>query len=611
MATVHAIGATIDIDMTNQNLVNHSAQGAPSGPQRYTWTTTSGNTITVFSFQDDITFNATEPTGGIVQAIRVLGSYLVGGVLGNLVSMTAAPNFENYWLPILAGQTTVLSSTNASFNGTGDFLFLDPGETRAGAGDLFEGATPADAADRQTFHGDAYTVANTANLAGGRDIINMRANGTVSGDANFVLGTLTGGDDTISVDGPIGAFSSFISGDVIGNSDGEAGFVPIVNGGDDLIEVENFLGPLLGGGGQIGGIAGDIFFHNAGQTTGGNDTIDGGSNDKFFAAWGDAQRMNGGTLLGGSDLLIASATEFVSLTGDVEQVAAGTLLAGADTLIGGAGGDTLAGDFFFLPGGAVGINASFTGADSIFGGDGGDSLQGQVGNDILDGGMGDDQLNGGTNPGGFGDIAAFNTLGVAISADLTLGLAFGQGLDTLAGVESLRGSNLNDQLGGDAAQNRIEGLGGADVITGRGGGDLLAGGNGNDIVKGFSGNDNIFGGAGADLLNGGLNNDQFIYNAVAESGPSAALRDNIQGFAQGGASGDRVNLNGIDARTGVAGEQDFIFIGAAAFSAEGQVRATSGGGITLIEANVTGLTGAEMTIAITGAFVLNGGDFVL
>src|SRR5688572_27957181 len=119
MATLHAIGGTIDVNMNNANLVNHAAQAAPVGVDRYTWTTTSGNTIEVFSFQDDITFNATNPTGGIVQAIRVGGSYIVGGVLGNLVSMATTPNLENYWLPILAGHTTIFASAGASFDGTG------------------------------------------------------------------------------------------------------------------------------------------------------------------------------------------------------------------------------------------------------------------------------------------------------------------------------------------------------------------------------------------------------------------------------------------------------------------------------------------------------------
>lgn len=606
MATLHAIGGTIDISMNSSTQVNHAAQAAPVGPDRYTWTTTSGNTIRVFSFQDDITFNATNPTGGIVQAIRVDSSYIVGGVLGTLVSMTAAPNLENYWLPILAGQTTIFASANASFDGTGDFLQIGTGQNRTGSGDLFEGAALVSGTDFQTFFGDASFIQGNSTLSGGDDTINMRAPGAITGDVSGLGGTLNGGDDVIVVDGPgISSGNSSIAGDAIFNTDQEGGFVPLTRGGNDLIDVNAYSQSASGG------IAGDILFHNVGNTNGGHDTINGADNLSFFEAYGDVQTMNSGTVTGGNDRLLAALTAVTELSGDVDVINGGLLFGGADTIIGGQSSDSLFGEFISQVGGSVVINASFTGADVIYAAGGNDIVRGQVGNDIIDGGMGDDILDGGTNVGGPGDFAAFNTLNVAVSADLGLGFALGQGDDTLTGFESLRGSNLGDALGGDANPNRLEGLGGNDQLMARGGGDAIAGGDGNDILRGFSGNDLFVGGLGADNIAGGLNVDTIFFNAINESGTTAATRDTILGFSQGGVSADRFHLDNIDARTSTAGHQDFAFIGAVAFSGEGQIRATASGGITTVEVNVTGAALAESTFAVNGTFTLTNADFLI
>ena len=102
----------------------------------------------------------------------------------------------------------------------------------------------------------------------------------------------------------------------------------------------------------------------------------------------------------------------------------------------------------------------------------------------------------------------------------------------------------------------------------------------------------------------------FETGGSADSGLLATTRDIISGFVQG-AGGDRIDLNTIDAQAGVVGNQDFTFIGGAAFSAEGQVRFASSGGHTFIEANTTGASGAEMSIDLAGVFVMTGLDFIL
>jgi Ca2+-binding RTX toxin-like protein len=206
---------------------------------------------------------------------------------------------------------------------------------------------------------------------------------------------------------------------------------------------------------------------------------------------------------------------------------------------------------------------------------------------------------------------AFNTLNVAVSVDLVMGFAFGQGTDFLSEFESIRGPNRGDSLAGDGLANRIEGLNGNDEIFGRGGNDTLIGGANNDVIKGGLGNDTINGGANKDTMDGNAGVDTFQYNALAESGTVAATRDLIQGFALG-AGGDKINVSAIDAQAGTAGNQAFTFIGNAAFSAEGQIRFDVVAGHTIIEINTTGVSGAEMGIDLAGAFPgLTGASFVL
>jgi len=72
-----------------------------------------------------------------------------------------------------------------------------------------------------------------------------------------------------------------------------------------------------------------------------------------------------------------------------------------DTVLGGAGNDTLSGNFFFGGGnyfdGGDGNDYlySWVGSNTFIGGAGNDTLSGGLGNDDLDGGAGDDTLSGG------------------------------------------------------------------------------------------------------------------------------------------------------------------------------------------------------------------------
>ncbi|MEN9879131.1 MAG: Leukotoxin [Cyanobacteriota bacterium] len=171
-------------------------------------------------------------------------------------------------------------------------------------------------------------------------------------------------------------------------------------------------------------------------------------------------------------------------------------------------------------------------------------------------------------------------------------------------VAPIIGTNANNILAGTALNDVINGLGGNDTITGLAGNDTLNGGIGNDILDGGVGNDDLIGDAGADRMTGGLGSDIFRYLAITESGIAAATRDTITDFLVGT---DIINVSAIDANSGVAGNQAFVFISNAAFTALGQARYANG----ILEFNSTGNNNIDMSIALTGNPVITGASLVL
>ena len=59
-------------------------------------------------------------------------------------------------------------------------------------------------------------------------------------------------------------------------------------------------------------------------------------------------------------------------------------------------------------------------------------------------------------------MAAYNTIALAVTIDLQTGLACGQGRDGLTDISNVIGSSLGDAIGGDSANNTLQGLGGND-----------------------------------------------------------------------------------------------------------------------------------------------------
>jgi Ca2+-binding RTX toxin-like protein len=203
-------------------------------------------------------------------------------------------------------------------------------------------------------------------------------------------------------------------------------------------------------------------------------------------ATGNWSGPGGGATIAGVERVVGTQDND-SVTGSV----------GADQLDGQGGNDTLQG------GG---------GADSVAGGDGDDALNGGAAADTLDGGAGSDTLIGGAGndalTGGAGvDTASYAGLrsGVGVSLAVKTAQDTGAGgVDTLATVENLVGTNFADTLTGNSAANTLNGAGGVDT---------LVGGNGNDTLDGGTGADSLTGGAGNDAYWVNLNTDIVVEQA--------------------------------------------------------------------------------------------------
>lgn len=182
-------------------------------------------------------------------------------------------------------------------------------------------------------------------------------------------------------------------------------------------------------------------------------------------------------------------------------------------------------------------------------------------------------------------------------------VSFAQGVHggfTIAG-----GVLIEDALGGGGS-DRIRGNGAANGLRGEGGDDRIRGGDGADRLRGGDGRHVLVGGDGGDTLSGGDGPDLFVFAAASQS--RGAGRDAILDFRPGR---DRVVVDGIDADTGLAGDQAFRLDGGGAFAA-GEVRQTVAGGDLLLEFNADADARPEMAILLAGvAGPLGAGDFDL
>jgi Ca2+-binding RTX toxin-like protein len=122
-----------------------------------------------------------------------------------------------------------------------------------------------------------------------------------------------------------------------------------------------------------------------------------------------------------------------------------------------------------------------------------------------------------------------------------------------------RGNTNDDHYDGGQGNDQVSGGNGNDELRGASGNDSLSGDQGADDLFGGDGDDVLLGGAGSDDLYGGLGNDTYKYSNVLESGLTATTRDHIHDFSVG----DKLDLSGIDARSGNWSNDAFNYVGAA------------------------------------------------
>ncbi|MDB5471288.1 MAG: hypothetical protein JWR84_2848 [Caulobacter sp.] len=225
----------------------------------------------------------------------------------------------------------------------------------------------------------------------------------------------------------------------------------------------------------------------------------------------------------------------------------------------------------------------------LSGGDGADLLKGGDGKDTLDGGDGADTLEGGLGSDTYivtaGDVVTeLSGEGANDTVQAAISWTLGDNLETLVltGVAAIDGT-------GNEIKNALVGNGAANVLSGLGGNDILVGG------------------LGVDTLSGGTGMDLFIFDQADLDGSDV---DVIDDFVSG--SGDKLYLYGMDANSGLAGDQAFAFIGLSAFSnVAGQLRYTVAGADLMLEADVDGDGTADFSLSMLNTTSLTAADFLL
>lgn len=242
-----------------------------------------------------------------------------------------------------------------------------------------------------------------------------------------------------------------------------------------------------------------------------------------------------------------------------------------------------------------------SGADQLLGYDGTDSLEGHLGDDTLDGGDGVDRMS-----GSLGDdrYIVDNTLDKVMegrsrdrdTVESSVAFRLPDFVERLILVGTARSGHGNDR---------------ANRITGNNEANLLKGGDGRDTLRGGEGDDHIYGNRDADVLTGGAGADTFACMSALDS--HAGATDLVVDF-EGGT--DVLDLQAVDARSGVDGNQQFAFIGSAEFStgsAAGELRYVYDGatGIGTLSGSTDDDADPEFVLQLTGVAALEAADLVL
>ncbi|MDO9442132.1 MAG: peroxidase family protein [Beijerinckiaceae bacterium] len=289
-----------------------------------------------------------------------------------------------------------------------------------------------------------------------------------------------------------------------------------------------------------------------------------------------------------ADVLVGSALaeDFVAFAGD-DVVTAG---AGDDTVLAGEGADFVragAGRDMVFAGAGDDMVYADDGADMVYGEAGHDRVFAGAGNDLVDAGAGDDTVFGG----------AGNDMFIASIGD-GVDTYFGDDQDGAAGVDTLDMSailaNATVDLGTGSRGSASSAQSGTDILWSV-----------ENVITG-AGDDIITAGIGVNVLDGGDGDDTFRFESVA-----AINGDRILGFEPG----DKIDLAGIDANYGAAGDQAFTIASSSALTAPGQVtityETTPNGEITVVQGNVDADNGADFRLEIQGHQTLTNQNFGL
>jgi Ca2+-binding RTX toxin-like protein len=433
-----------------------------------------------------LTFN--NATGGVTVDFvlgTASGDASVGSDTFTGVSSVTGSHFDD----MLLGSNNAAGTTE-TFIGMGGNDFVDG----RGGFDSYAATAPA-------FAANGSAVGITVDLASGV----VTGNNTVGTDTlrsiEAIQGTIfadtydaTGFSGSSLNAGSNGTFNQFegLGGDdlIIGNGNTRllhssatgAVTVDILAGtaaGNDSVGTDTFSGVNA----VVGSSFGDTFYgsDNAMFTA---ETFFGLGGDDFIDGRGgyDVAAYNFGPIAGGITVDLAAGT--------VTGVSSGT-----DTLrnVEAVQGTNFADTFDATGYGEVG--ALNIGAFGTF-----NDFEGLGGNDIIIG-------NGNTR------ITYLGASG-GVNVDLVAGIVTGNasvGTDTVSGIARVRGSNFNDVIVGNSADN---------------------------ILEGFNGNDTIEGGGGNDTLTGGAGDDTFVYS-------EGDGEDTITDFVAGAGTPDRIDLSGL------------------------------------------------------------------
>jgi Ca2+-binding RTX toxin-like protein len=503
----------------------------------------------------------------------------------------------------------------ATINGTngGDTLFgTASGDTINGlnGNDSLKGFGGADRLDGgagidTVFYGDS-SVGVGVNLATGSG---------VGGSAQ--------GDTFISIENVFGSnFNDTITGTSAANElhGGEGNDVIKGGGGNDFLDGGNgndYLTSSIFGASVLDGGAGDDTFKGTGHADvlfggSGSDTVDfshmgfvtitlgdpipywAGSEDPH-AQFNSIENLTGAP---GQDVLVGNGGSNV-LRG----------LGGEDNLIGGGGADIMYGgtesDHYYVDNAGdvvreyvgegtfdvVWTNTSYaltagseieqfnvedhqsTTAINLTGNEFSNIINGNYGDNIIDGGGGADHMNG---------WQGNDTYIVDNVAD-DLFENFGEGFDTVL-------TSVTYNVGLYSEIEVLQATGTASInLTGSIDNNRIIGNDAANIIVGSYGKDTVTGGGGADA---------FVWSSIDEIGLFNFDPDIVTDYSS--AQGDVLHFTNIDADETVAGNQDFTFIGTAAFTAPGQINLVTNGTDTFIQLN----TNADLTV--DGIIQLNG-----